>query len=55
MLTIASLAYLVSAVCFIMALRGLSHPETARTGLMYGMSGMAVAILTTLVVVVESP
>ena len=55
MLTIASLTYLVSAVCFIMALRGLSHPETARTGLMYGMSGMAVAIVTTLVVVVESP
>jgi NAD(P) transhydrogenase subunit beta len=55
MLTIASLAYLVSAVCFIMALRGLSHPETARTGLAYGMSGMGIAIVTTLVVVVENP
>jgi NAD(P) transhydrogenase subunit beta len=44
----ASLIYLVSAVCFIMALRGLSHPETARKGLMYGMSGMGLAVATTL-------
>ena len=55
MATIAALAYLVSAVCFIMALRGLSHPESARTGLMYGMTGMAVAIATTLLVMVETP
>jgi NAD(P) transhydrogenase subunit beta len=47
--TLASLAYLVAAVCFIMALRGLSHPESARQGLAYGMGGMAVAIVTTLV------
>lgn len=46
--TFASLAYLVAAVCFIMALRGLSHPETSRKGLVFGMSGMALAILTTL-------
>ncbi len=55
MLTLASFAYLASAICFIMALRGLSHPESARTGLMYGMIGMAVAIATTLIVMVESP
>lgn len=55
MLTFAALAYLVSSVCFIMALRGLSHPESARSGLTYGMSGMAIAIATTLVVAVESP
>lgn len=53
--TLAALAYLISAVCFIMALRGLSHPETARPGLMYGMGGMALAIITTLIVAVESP
>jgi len=42
------ISYLVSAVLFILALRGLSHPETARRGLTYGMSGMALAIITTL-------
>lgn len=46
--SIASLAYLVASVLFIMALRGLSGPETARQGLIFGMSGMAIAILTTL-------
>ena len=46
--SIAVLAYLASAVCFIMALRGLSHPETARGGLAFGMSGMGLAVATTL-------
>ncbi|MCB9988593.1 MAG: NAD(P)(+) transhydrogenase (Re/Si-specific) subunit beta [Rhodospirillales bacterium] len=46
--TLAPLAYLISSVCFIMALRGLSHPESARSGLVYGMSGMALAVVTTL-------
>ena len=40
--------YLVAAVCFIMALRGLSSPVSARQGNRYGMVGMAIAILTTL-------
>ena len=44
----SALAYLVAAVCFIMALRGLSHPETSRAGNVYGMVGMAIAIVTTL-------
>ena len=44
----ASLAYLAASVLFIMALRGLSGPETARQGLIFGMCGMAIAILTTL-------
>ena len=43
--------YLVSSVCFIMALRGLSSPETARSGNTYGMAGMAIAIVTTLFMV----
>ena len=47
---IAALLYLVSAVLFIMALRGLSHPETSRRGNMLGMAGMAIAILTTLAI-----
>ena len=44
----SALAYLVAAVCFIMALRGLSHPETSRAGNVHGMVGMAIAIVTTL-------
>ncbi len=44
----AAFLYLVSGVLFIMALRGLSHPTTSRKGNAYGMVGMAVAIITTL-------
>ena len=46
--TIAPLAYLVASVCFILALRGLSNPESARSGLVLGMAGMALAVVTTL-------
>ena len=45
---LVALLYLVSAVLFIMALRGLSSPETSRRGNLYGMVGMAIAIVTTL-------
>ncbi|HIP77015.1 MAG TPA: NAD(P)(+) transhydrogenase (Re/Si-specific) subunit beta [Kiloniellaceae bacterium] len=45
---LAALLYLVASVCFVMALRGLSHPTTSRTGNLYGMVGMAIAIITTL-------
>ncbi|WP_420349234.1 NAD(P)(+) transhydrogenase (Re/Si-specific) subunit beta [Pelagibius sp.] len=45
---LAALLYLVASVCFVMALRGLSHPTTSRTGNIYGMAGMAIAIVTTL-------
>ncbi|WP_340117625.1 NAD(P)(+) transhydrogenase (Re/Si-specific) subunit beta [Pelagibius sp. 7325] len=45
---LAALLYLVAAVCFILALRGLSHPTTSRSGNLYGMVGMAIAIFTTL-------
>lgn len=40
-------AYLVAAVCFILALRGLSSPETARRGNALGVIGMVIAIVTT--------
>ena len=43
-----ALLYLVSGVLFIMALRGLSHPESSRRGNMYAIIGMAIAIITTL-------
>jgi NAD(P) transhydrogenase subunit beta len=42
------LAYLISGVCFILALRGLSSPESSRRGNMFGMVGMAIAVVTTL-------
>lgn len=45
---ITALLYLISGVLFIMALRGLSHPETSRQGNTYGMVGMGIAVLTTL-------
>ncbi len=45
---LAALLYLVSGVLFILALRGLSSPETSRQGNIYGMIGMAIAIGTTL-------
>lgn len=47
---LVAVLYLVSGVLFIMALRGLSHPETSRQGNLYGMIGMALAVVTTLVV-----
>src|ERR1700677_3434570 len=45
---LTSLAYLVAGVLFILALRGLSHPETSRQGNRFGMIGMAIAVLATL-------
>jgi NAD(P) transhydrogenase subunit beta len=48
MATISTLAYLVAAVLFILALRGLSHPTTSRQGNQFGMIGMAIAIVATL-------
>ena len=44
-----ALAYLVAGICFILALRGLSHPTTSRQGNRYGMIGMGIAVVTTLV------
>jgi len=47
---VASFLYLISGILFILALRGLSHPTTSRQGNMFGMIGMAIAVLTTLFV-----
>ncbi|WP_368415776.1 NAD(P)(+) transhydrogenase (Re/Si-specific) subunit beta [Falsiroseomonas sp.] len=46
--TFSTLAYLVASVLFILALRGLSHPETSRRGNLLGMTGMGIAIVATL-------
>jgi NAD(P) transhydrogenase subunit beta len=40
--------YLIASICFIMALRGLSSPDTARNGNYFGIAGMVIAVLTTL-------
>jgi NAD(P) transhydrogenase subunit beta len=45
---ISALLYLAASVCFILALRGLSSPETARGGNRWGIAGMVIAVLTTL-------
>jgi H+-translocating NAD(P) transhydrogenase subunit beta len=44
----SAILYLVSSVCFIMALRGLSSPDTSRQGNFFGIAGMVIAIGTTL-------
>ncbi|HEV7253341.1 MAG TPA: NAD(P)(+) transhydrogenase (Re/Si-specific) subunit beta [Mesorhizobium sp.] len=51
---VASFLYLVSAILFILALRGLSHPTTSRQGNIFGMVGMGIAILTTLLLATPS-
>ncbi len=46
--SVTSAAYLLAAVLFILALRGLSHPDSSRRGNLFGMVGMVIAILATL-------
>ncbi len=50
---LVALWYLVASVCFILALKGLSHPESARRGNAFGIAGMSIAVLTTLSVVAK--
>src|SRR5690606_38329001 len=45
--------YLVASVCFIQALKGLSHPTTSRLGNTFGMVGMAIAVFTTVALIVK--
>ncbi|WP_417451644.1 NAD(P)(+) transhydrogenase (Re/Si-specific) subunit beta [Kordiimonas sp.] len=45
---LTAIAYLVAAVLFILSLRGLSSPETSRKGNIFGMVGMTIAVLTTI-------
>ena len=46
-MNLVTLLYLVASVCFIQALKGLSHPTTSIRGNVFGMTGMAIAVLTT--------
>ena len=52
-LNLVTLLYLVASVCFIQALKGLSHPTTSIRGNVFGMTGMAVAVLTTAALIVR--
>jgi NAD(P) transhydrogenase subunit beta len=45
---LAAFFYLIASICFIMALRGLSSPESSRAGNLYGIAGMTIAVVTTL-------
>ena len=52
-LNLVTLLYLVASVCFIQALKGLSHPTTSIRGNLFGMTGMAIAVLTTAALIVK--
>ncbi|WP_340529673.1 NAD(P)(+) transhydrogenase (Re/Si-specific) subunit beta, partial [Cupriavidus necator] len=52
-MNLVTLLYLVASVCFIQALKGLSHPASARKGNAFGMIGMAIAAVTTLVLIIK--
>jgi NAD(P) transhydrogenase subunit beta len=52
--TITEAAYVVAALLFILSLAGLSKHESARSGLTYGMVGMGVALVATIVAVIDS-
>jgi NAD(P) transhydrogenase subunit beta len=45
---ISALLYLISGILFVLALRGLSSPESSRLGNMFGIAGMTIAVFTTL-------
>ena len=53
-INVVTLLYLVASVCFIQALKGLSHPTTSRLGNAFGMIGMVIAVLTTAALIVGS-
>ena len=52
--SLANAAYLVAALLFILSLAGLSKHETARRGVAFGISGMAIALVATFILVVDS-
>jgi NAD(P) transhydrogenase subunit beta len=52
-MNLVTLLYLIASVCFIQALKGLSHPTTSIRGNVFGMTGMLIAALTTAALIVE--
>jgi H+-translocating NAD(P) transhydrogenase subunit beta len=52
-LNVVTLLYLVASICFIQALKGLSHPTTSIRGNLFGMVGMTIAVFTTAALIVK--
>jgi len=52
-LNLVTLLYLIASICFIQALKGLSHPTTSIRGNLFGMAGMGIAALTTAALIVK--
>ena len=52
-MNLVTLLYLIASVCFIQALKGLSHPKTSIRGNLFGMVGMTIAVLTTAALIVK--
>jgi NAD(P) transhydrogenase subunit beta len=52
-MNVVTLLYLIASICFIQALKGLSHPTSARRGNVFGMIGMAIAAVTTIALIVN--
>ena len=52
---LSAIFYLISGVLFILALRGLSSPETSRQGNFFGILGMIIAITVTAIIIPKMP
>ncbi len=52
-MNLVTMMYLVASVCFIQALKGLSHPTTSIRGNLFGMTGMTIAVLTTAALIIK--
>ena len=52
-MNLITLLYLVASICFIQALKGLSHPTSSRKGNAFGMAGMAIAVATTVALILK--
>src|SRR5258706_4101858 len=52
-MNLVTLMYLIASVCFIQALKGLSHPTTSIRGNLFGMIGMGIAAVTTAALIVK--
>jgi len=52
-MNLVTLLYLVASICFIQALKGLSHPTTSIRGNVFGMLGMTIAVITTAALILK--
>ena len=52
-MNLVTILYLIASICFIQALKGLSHPTTSIRGNLFGMVGMAIAAVTTAALIVK--